>query len=177
MTALVTKIYRDWTDSYVNGLRSAAVESAAGKAVLMDVDGLLADYPKYSTDGAGAFDLRAFVARETVMRPGDKVKISSGLRMQLPAGHSLVVLPRSGSGSNGLVLANTMGLIDQDYRGVVWLTLWNVSNQQITINPLDRVMQAMVVATPQTAFHFVNTPEDLTPTGRGTGGFGSTGAN
>ena len=175
MTALVTKIYRDWDDSYVNYLIHNPPESEPGKN--LDVVAVLKDYPKYSTDGAGAFDLRAFVARETVLHPGEKLKVSSGLRMQLPAGHSLVVLPRSGSGSNGLVLANTVGLIDQDYRGVVWLTLWNVSTQALPISPLDRVMQAMVVATPQTTFHFVNTPEDLTPTVRGVGGFGSTGAN
>jgi dUTP pyrophosphatase len=175
MTALVTKIYRDWTDSYVDYLIHNPPESEPGKN--LDVVAVLKDYPKYSTDGAGAFDLRAFLAQETVLRPGAKLKISSGLRMQLPAGHSLVVLPRSGSGSHGLVLANTVGLIDQDYRGVVWLTLWNVSNQAISIRPLDRVMQAMVVATPQTTFHFVETPEDFTPTVRGVGGFGSTGAN
>ena len=175
MTApLVTKVFCDWTADDVSEMKAAVVNLP--ESPRLDVDSVLAGYPSYSTKGAGAFDLRAFTTG-LVLHPGQKVRISSGLRMQLPEGHSLIVMPRSGSGSNGLVLANTVGLIDQDYRGVVWLTLWNVSNVFIPINPLDRVMQAMIIATPQTTFERVSSPDDLTPTDRGEGGFGSTGAN
>jgi dUTP pyrophosphatase len=83
------------------------------------------------------------------------------------------VLPRSGLGhKHGIVLGNLVGLIDSDYQGQVMVSVWNRSGAPFTINPLDRIAQLVVVPVVQMRLNVV---EEFTESGRGAGGFGSTG--
>jgi len=84
-----------------------------------------------------------------------------------------VVLPRSGLGhKHGIVLGNLVGLIDSDYQGQVMVSLWNRSEVTFTINPMDRIAQLVVVPVVQVKLNVV---EEFSVSGRGAGGFGSTG--
>ena len=83
------------------------------------------------------------------------------------------MLPRSGLGhKHGIVLGNLVGLIDSDYQGQVMVSVWNRSGAAFTINPLDRIAQLVVVPVVQMRLNVV---EEFTESGRGAGGFGSTG--
>jgi len=85
-----------------------------------------------------------------------------------------MVLPRSGMGTKGLILANTIGLIDSDYQGEIILSVWNRSSDPIRINSMDRIAQLIIVPVIQPVFNFV---ESFEQTERGSNGFGSTGVN
>lgn len=138
----------------------------------------MSTYPGYSTPGAAGFDLRAWLEEPLEISPGEVKMVSSGLRMKLPVGTMLALAPRSGKGVEGLVLANLVGIIDSDYEGVVQLALWNrnvAGTPPITIYPLDRIAQAIVVPVIQAQFHHV-VEFSGDPSVRGTGGFGSTGS-
>jgi dUTP pyrophosphatase len=84
-----------------------------------------------------------------------------------------VILPRSGLGhKHGIVLGNLVGLIDSDYQGQLFVSMWNRSNTGFRIQPLDRIAQLVMVPVVQVLFNVV---ADFTASERGEGGFGSTG--
>lgn len=126
----------------------------------------------YATSGSAAFDIRACVNELLSIPPKGTAKISLGFKMGLPEGTAALMIPRSGSGSQGLVLGNLVGLIDQDYTGEVFATLWNRSAECFRINPMDRIGQILIVPVIQVEPVIV---ESLASTERGEGGFGSTG--
>lgn len=126
----------------------------------------------YATSGSAAFDVRACMNEPLHVSAGFTAKISLGFKMSLPEGTAALMIPRSGSGSQGLVLGNLVGLIDQDYTGEVFATIWNRSSECFRINPMDRIGQILIVPVIQVEPVIV---ESLTPTERGEGGFGSTG--
>ncbi|NIR94758.1 MAG: dUTP diphosphatase, partial [Gammaproteobacteria bacterium] len=83
------------------------------------------------------------------------------------------LLPRSGLGhKKGLVLGNLVGLIDSDYQGQVFVSCWNRSDQEIMINPGDRIAQMVIVPVLRAKFEIVS---DFNQSSRGAGGFGHTG--
>jgi dUTP pyrophosphatase len=85
-----------------------------------------------------------------------------------------MVLPRSGLGAkNGIVLGNLVGLIDSDYQGPLMISVWNRGKAPVTIQPLDRIAQLVVVPVVQVEFEVV---ESFAASARGAGGFGSTGS-
>lgn len=126
----------------------------------------------YATSGSAAFDVRACVNEPLSIPSNQTYKVSLGFKMALPQGTAAILIPRSGSGSQGLVLGNLVGLIDQDYTGEVFATIWNRSSGCFIINPMDRIGQILIVPIVQVEPVIV---ESLTPTERGEGGFGSTG--
>lgn len=129
--------------------------------------------PEYKSNGAMCFDLSVFPDKTIDLYPGERLMLSSGLAFELPEGHGMKVYPRSSTGAKfGVQLANGTGIIDNDYRGTVYLTLTNLSDEPFTIRPGDRVCQAEVVPYVQPLFREV---EELTMTVRGEGAFGSTG--
>jgi len=84
-----------------------------------------------------------------------------------------MILPRSGLGhQHGIVLGNLIGLIDSDYQGQLFVSIWNRSNHSFAIKPGERIAQMVVVPVVQVAFETV---EEFHQTQRGTGGFGHTG--
>jgi len=130
--------------------------------------------PQYATAGAAGLDLRACVERPLTLAPGAAELVPSGIAIHLSdPGLAAVVLPRSGLGhKHGIVLGNLVGLIDSDYQGQVMVSVWNRSGTAFTINPMDRIAQLVVVPVVQVKLNVV---EEFAQSGRGAGGFGSTG--
>ena len=98
----------------------------------------------------------------------------SGIAIHLgDPGYAALVLPRSGLGAkSGIVLGNLVGLIDSDYQGQVFVSVWNRSKAAFTIQPMDRIAQMIIVPVQQVEWNVV---EDFEVSSRGAGGFGSTG--
>jgi dUTP pyrophosphatase len=130
--------------------------------------------PAYATPGAAGLDLRACVEEACTLRPGETVLVPTGIAIHLSdPGLAAVVLPRSGLGHrNGIVLGNLVGLIDSDYQGQVFVSLWNRGADPFELKPLDRIAQLVVVPVVQVGFNVVDAFEQ---SDRGAGGFGSTG--
>lgn len=134
--------------------------------------------PSYETSGAAGADVRASlgVGEKLLIKPGERVLVPTGLSMEIPHGYEVQVRPRSGmSFKTGLMVLNSPGTIDSDYRGEVKIILGNLSQKDEVINHGDRVAQ--LVLAPVVQARYVESPEDLSSTARGTGGFGSTGKN
>ncbi len=130
--------------------------------------------PQYGTAGAAGLDLRACLDAPLVLQPGDSQLVASGIAIHLgDPGLAAIVLPRSGLGArHGIVLGNLVGLIDSDYQGQIFVSVWNRSGKAFTIEPLERIAQLVVVPVVQVAFEVV---EEFAASARGAGGFGSTG--
>ncbi len=130
--------------------------------------------PHYATPGAAGLDLRACLDASLTLAPGDSQLVPSGIAIHLgDPGLAAVVLPRSGLGAkHGIVLGNLVGLIDSDYQGQIFVSVWNRGRERFTIEPLERIAQLVVVPVVQVALEVVDT---FTESDRGAGGFGSTG--
>lgn len=130
--------------------------------------------PQYATEGSAGVDLRAMIDAPIDMQPGDTQLIPSGIAIYLAdAGYAAVVLPRSGLGhKHGIVLGNLVGLIDSDYQGQLFVSVWNRGQTAFTINPGERIAQLVVVPVAQVQFEVV---DEFVATQRGAGGFGSSG--
>lgn len=126
--------------------------------------------PEYRTKGSAGADLK--VAMDLVLLPNHTQVVSTGISLAIPEGFVGLIFPRSGLASRGITLANSVGVIDSDYRGEIMVALKNTSMDPVALTYGDRVAQ--IVFIPITQFPFVQT-ETLDTTVRGTGGFGSTG--
>jgi dUTP pyrophosphatase len=131
--------------------------------------------PRYATSGAAGLDLRACIEAPLNVEPGATHLIPSGIAIHLrDPGYCAMVLPRSGLGhKHGIVLGNLVGLIDSDYQGQIFVSLWNRGAATFTLNPMERIAQLVVVPVAQVDLNVVDAFEDST---RGAGGFGSTGS-
>jgi dUTP pyrophosphatase len=129
--------------------------------------------PAYQTEGAAGADLCAAVAGPLVLEPGRRVAVPTGLVVELPPGYEGQVRPRSGLAARfGVTVVNAPGTIDADYRGEVRVLLVNLGSEPFTIERGDRVAQLVVA--PVARAEFVEVAA-VGATGRGRGGFGSTG--
>ena len=130
--------------------------------------------PQYGTPGAAGLDLRACLEAPLELKPGNSQLVPSGIAIHIgDPGFAAIVLPRSGLGAkHGIVLGNLVGLIDSDYQGQVFISVWNRGQAAFTIQPMDRIAQLVVVPVQQVQFNLV---DDFQSSSRGAGGFGSTG--
>lgn len=130
--------------------------------------------PDYATDGSAGMDLRACVEDELVVSPGETVLIPTGFAMHISdPGLAAVILPRSGLGhKHGIVLGNLVGLIDSDYQGQVFVSCWNRSNSEYTIEAGARIAQLVFLPVQTANWEIVDRFE---ASERGAGGFGHTG--
>lgn len=129
--------------------------------------------PGYATDGAAAMDLLAAVAEPLTVPPGGRVLVPTGLCVALPPGHEWQIRPRSGLAlRHGIALVNAPGTIDEDYRGEVGVILLNTADVAFVIERGMRIAQAVLAPVVRGSLEEV---EVLPPSGRGEGGFGSTG--
>lgn len=130
--------------------------------------------PTYATPGSAGLDLRACIESTLQIGPGQTQLVPSGIAIHLAdPGLAAVVLPRSGLGhKHGIVLGNLVGLIDSDYQGQIFVSVWNRGGQAFSLNPMERIAQLVIVPVVQVAFNVV---DQLGASGRGAGGFGSTG--
>lgn len=135
-----------------------------------------AECPIYATDGSAAADLRAMIDEPYTLMPGERQGFPSGVAISPESsGFVAIIAGRSGLGAkHGITLSNGIGVVDSDYRGEIVVWLINNSDEPYTVEPGERVGQMMFV--PVFAANFIPC-EDLDETGRGTGGFGSTGRN
>lgn len=130
--------------------------------------------PAYATPGSAGLDLRACIDAPIELRPGQTELIPTGIAIHLadPA-FAAVVLPRSGLGhKHGIVLGNLVGLIDSDYQGQIFVSVWNRGTATFTLAPMERIAQLVVVPVLQVDFNVV---KEFEQSNRGSGGFGSTG--
>jgi dUTP pyrophosphatase len=129
--------------------------------------------PGPASPGAAGYDLLAAVAEAVVLAPGERAAIPTGLRLAIPEGFEGQVRPRSGlARRHGVTVANAPGTIDADYRGEVQVLLVNLGAEPYRVERGDRIAQLVVA--PVVRFEWAE-QTDLDPTGRGEGGFGSTG--
>lgn len=131
--------------------------------------------PVYQTDGSAGADIRAnFPDRGSVdLSPGARALIPTGFRIAVPPGYEVQIRPRSGLALKyGITLPNSPGTIDSDYRGPVGVIVLNAGEEPFEIDHGDRIAQMVVAPVVQAGFTVV---EALGETGRGMGGFGSTG--
>lgn len=124
---------------------------------------------KHRTDAG--HDLRLNQPTVTIS-PGQTILLHTGVTVEIPSGYAGFVVPRSSLGSKGLNLANTVGVIDSDYRGEIMVPMVNRSESQIKIEKYDRFAQLIIIPVFIGKLRVTGT---LTDTTRGTGGFGSTG--
>jgi dUTP pyrophosphatase len=130
--------------------------------------------PHYATPGSAGLDLRACIDSALTLKPGQAELIPSGIAIHLDdPGLAAIILPRSGLGhKHGIVLGNLVGLIDSDYQGQIFVSVWNRGQKDFVLKPMERIAQLVVVPVAQVAFNVV---EDFSESHRGAGGFGSTG--
>ncbi len=132
--------------------------------------------PHYATDGSAGLDMRACIDDPLTVAPGITVLVPTGLAIHIgDAGLAAVLLPRSGLGhKHGLVLGNLTGLIDSDYQGQVFVSIWNRGSKVYEIAPGERIAQMVFVPVEQVKFNVVDEFDDSK---RGEGGFGHSGQN
>ena len=130
--------------------------------------------PAYATEGAAAMDLLAAVTAPVVILPHGRALIPTGLRVALPPGHEWQIRPRSGLAlKHGIVVPNSPGTIDEDYRGEVQVIILNAGTEPFRVERGMRIAQAVLAPVLRAVFEEVL---ELPDTPRGEGGFGSTGA-
>lgn len=129
--------------------------------------------PAYATEGAAGMDLLAAVTEPLLVPPGGRALVPTGLRIALPEGHELQIRPRSGLAlKHGVLVPNSPGTIDEDYRGELQVILLNAGTEPFTVERGMRIAQAVLAPVTRAAWREVAALPDST---RGTGGFGSTG--
>ena len=132
--------------------------------------------PAYATPGSAGLDLRALLQADLTLEPGQTVLIPTGLAIHVADPNlAALILPRSGLGhKHGIVLGNLVGLIDSDYQGQLFVSVWNRGHEPFRLTPLERIAQMIIVPIVQVGFNIV---DDFESSERGDGGFGSTGRN
>jgi dUTP pyrophosphatase len=129
--------------------------------------------PARATPGCAGMDLRAAVEGELVIQPGEVTSVPTGIRLGVPAGYEAQVRPRSGLAlGHGILIPNSPGTIDADYRGEVSVILLNGGREPFVVRRGDRIAQLVVSRLPAAELEEV---EELESTERGEGGFGHTG--
>lgn len=129
--------------------------------------------PAYATENSAGVDLKANIDEPVVLEPLQRAVIPTGLRIALPEGTEAQVRPRSGlAAKHGITVLNSPGTIDADYRGEIGVILVNLSQTPFTVNPGERIAQMVVARYERVEWEET---DSLDETGRGEGGFGSTG--
>ncbi len=133
------------------------------------------ELPFYATEGAAGADIRASLLekKSLTVKPGERVLVPTGLSMEIPVGFEIQVRPRSGlSLKSPLMIVNSPGTIDSDYRGEVNIIIGNFGKEDYVIEHGLRIAQLVIAPVTQAKFM---TADSLSETQRGSGGFGSTG--
>jgi dUTP pyrophosphatase len=127
--------------------------------------------PSYATEFSSGVDLRS--CESAKIQPGQRMAVGTGMKVEIPEGYECQVRPRSGLAlKHGVTVLNAPGTIDSDYRGEIRVILVNFGESPFRIEKGDRIAQ-MVLARVE-KINWEESP-DLGDTGRGSGGFGSTG--
>ena len=131
--------------------------------------------PEYATAFSAGMDLRANLNGYTVLQPGERKLIPTGLFIALPQGFEAQIRPRSGLAvKHGVTVLNSPGTIDADYRGEIKVVLINHGKENFIINDGDRICQMVIQRVEQVSWNEVH---ELDATDRGEGGFGHSGVS
>jgi dUTP pyrophosphatase len=129
--------------------------------------------PRYMTENAAGMDLAAAIDEARVLAAGERAAVGTGLAMAIAPGYEGQVRPRSGlAAKHGVTVVNAPGTIDADFRGEVMVLLINLGRETVTIEPRERIAQLVIAPVEQAE---ISVADELPPTARGAGGFGSTG--
>ena len=163
---------KDLQDTFVEGTEEE-------KAMMQDAYRNDKFIPLLGTEHAAAYDIRAYLPPDAhnkigtfTLHPMETKVISTNLIIEVPIGYKAVVEPRSGLATKGIVISNSPGKIDADYRGVVGVILYNNGGSPFTITHGDRIAQISLEKLEPTTWQHV---DKLSDTARGKGGFGHTG--
>lgn len=159
--------------------KSNGLELPLSKALPVTVDivrlphYVASEMPSYATGGSSGMDLCAAIAEPVTIPWGSRMLIGTGISVAVPEGYELQIRSRSGmSLRRGVVVANSPGTVDSDYRGEVGVILQNAGSQPYVVDPGDRIAQAVLAPVFRIEWNQV---EALDETVRGSGGYGSTG--
>ncbi len=155
--------------------KSDAAQAHYVKASASSSDLGMIPLPSYATTGSAGLDLHACIDKAVTISPGETAQlINTGIAIHIAdTGFAGMILPRSGLGhKHGIILGNSVGLIDSDYQGELMVSVWNRSHTAYTIKVGERIAQLVIVPVMQAEFEQVNCFDAST---RGEGGFGSTG--
>lgn len=133
------------------------------------------EMPEYKSEGASGMDIRACLKEEgtLVVKPGERVCVPTGLRFEFEQGVEMQVRPRSGlSLKSDLLVCNSPGTVDSDYRGELMIIIGNFGDKEHRINHGDRIAQIVFAPVLKVS---LEDADELSDTSRGDGGFGSTG--
>jgi dUTP diphosphatase len=127
--------------------------------------------PRYAHPGDSGMDVAS--AEDLVLRPGERALVPTGLRVAVPEGYEVQVRPRSGLASKqGLTVLNAPGTVDSGYRGPLKVLLVNLGPESVAIERGHWIAQLVVAPVVRARIEVV---DELPPSPRGEGGFGSTG--
>jgi dUTP pyrophosphatase len=131
--------------------------------------------PEYATDGSAGLDLRAAVSEPLKLKPKERALIPTGIIIGLPIGFEAQVRPRSGLAvKHGIMLVNSPGTIDSDYRGEIKVIMFNSGDEPFEIKRGDRIAQLVISRYERVVLKKV---DEIEETSRGDGGFGHTGSS
>lgn len=135
--------------------------------------------PRYMTDGASGCDLAAALEEPLALPVGARALVPTGWAIALPQGLEAQVRPRSGLAvKKGLTVLNAPGTIDSDYRGEIRVALVNLGDEEVRIEPGDRIAQLVVAPVVRVEWELRSAEEaEALDTTRGAGGFGHTGVS
>jgi dUTP pyrophosphatase len=133
--------------------------------------------PKQGTNGSAGYDIHVCIDNEVTIQPNECVMLGTGFSLWVEdVNVCAVCLPRSGLGAKkGIILGNTVGLIDSDYQGEWHIPVWNRSKEPVTIYPNDKICQCIFIPIVHPSFKEVVEFEEETK--RCENGFGSTGVH
>jgi len=131
------------------------------------------ELPKYMTEGSAGMDVFAFLEKDIVLRPMERVLVPTGIKIEIPRGYEVQVRPRSGLAiKHGITLLNTPGTIDSDFRGEVKIIMVNLSNEDFIIKNNERIAQFVLAKVEKCLWE---ESQELETSKRDQGGFGHTG--
>lgn len=129
--------------------------------------------PEYATEFSAGLDVRANNDEPITLRPLGRAMVPTGLYLEIPSGYEVQVRPRSGlAAKKGVTVLNAPGTIDADYRGEVCVILVNLSDTDFVVEKGERIAQLILARHEHIEWEQV---DELAESGRGAGGFGSTG--
>ncbi len=130
--------------------------------------------PHYATAFSAGVDLQAAIPQSIILKPLERAVIPTGVFLEIPEGYEGQVRPRSGlAAKKGVTVLNAPGTVDSDYRGEVGVILVNLSQEPFVVEPGDRIAQMVFARHERVEWEDA---AELSDSGRGAGGFGSTGA-
>ena len=131
------------------------------------------DLPAYETPGSAGMDIRAAIGEALTIAPGRRALVPTGLILEIPEGYEVQIRPRSGLAyKHGITCLNTPGTIDSDYRGEIMILLINLGEEDFAVERGMRIAQMILAPISRARIRLADLASE---TGRGSGGFGSTG--